>query len=323
MPIAPAIIQVPKPDKLVRTVKAKVEFLGWTKNGQLISITHGTVSEFPSGRSRPLRRSFVGTFDPNYRNSTNLRLNASRTRVTGGGFVLDLRTLVSTPLPRPALWVGDRLIQLGSTSYGKYRILNHKPPIPLAPGWFVLGLSPDLQLALACRKEPFDGDRTYLLRISPKTGRASVLSSYPMASDDHNWLCLPQRGGPKGQVVVHSINLAGDLATPYLAAAKLHPLRWPIAKSATVTTSTVEWIDRTTPWTIARQTLLFDRPTDPTYVDTLDLWNSKTGALEPTKSAPRLGPVSMDWPHRRIAYTVVTPQGTRIFIHPLSRHRFR
>ncbi len=256
-----------------------------------------------------------------------LLLNASRTFGIGRGFVVDLRNLSSRPIRRAAVWEGDLLVEIESSAWGKYRLVRGSRRVPVAPGWYVLGVSEDLRLALACRKAPFDGDKTYLLRLQRRTGHASVIAAYPNASDDHHWLNAVARNGPRGRVLVHSQFLPweGNATTPFLAESKLRPI---VLKSAAMAVdSSVEWVDSTTPWALVGRRLMVDG-SNGFDARTLDLWNPDSGATVRLAKAtdywtekegsrghgPTIGAYAVDWPSRQIAYVMGPPGSSRIVV---------
>jgi hypothetical protein len=322
-----------KVDRVLRNFREEVEYVVWTPRGTVVAITKSAVTELPSGRSRRLRRFSREIDDPIRRSEYRLLLNASRTKAIGKGFVLDLRTLTSSPLARAAAWEGDRLVEIDSPALGRYRMFRNGHLVSVAPGWFVLGISDDLRLALACRKDPFDGDTTSLLRLNARTGRASILASYKGASDDHQWLSWVQDNGPRGPLLIHAENLAADLTTPYLAGPALRPIdlrrpeKRPLPTSLTQTSATVEWINPATPWALVRRTVMLDQSAG-FDASTLDLWNSKSGAsvrlakvtaywkagTNQRGLGATIGAYALDWPSRRLAYVVASPENNRVLI---------
>ncbi len=253
----------------------------------------------------------------------SLIVNASRTRGIGPGFVLDFSTLKSYPLSCRATWMGDRLVPISSFGSGRFSLGKR----PIAKGWYVLGLSHRLDLALVCRKEPFDGDPTYLLRLNPNSRNSRVLAAYPNSSDDHNWLCSLQEHR-RSEILVHSLNLAGDFTQPYFAGAMLRPIVYPVPKSFTRTSLSVEWVSPTSTWMVVRQKLV----QEGLWIDTLDLWNPKSKrsirlakatmssrAEETTPKGQSLGPAAVDLRRHRITYILASSGVTQVVIHRLPR----
>lgn len=310
-------------------LKEQVESLVWTKRGTLVAVTGTKAVELSSGRSRPLRRYSGEIDDPIRRAPGRLLLDASCTRAIGTGFVLDLKTLASKPIEHAATWEGDRFVELSSPTLGHYSLRANGHRRPLAPGWFVLGVSRDLRLGLACRKDPEDGDTTYLLRLDTENGRPTVAATYPNTSDDHSWLSYVEELRPGGPTLINRHDLALDVTRDsYVVKPDLRPIGPPTPETMTQIGSLAEWIETRAGRVLLWRSFMLDGA-QGADVWTLDLLDPRTGAMkrlvkstdywtdrdESTRGdGPLLGAYAIDWPHRRLAYVIDTKTNHQVFI---------
>ncbi|RYG44886.1 hypothetical protein EON79_13915, partial [bacterium] len=253
LPYVALTLFAPLPEaRLVRSLNEPVKLLAWTPRGRLLFVTENEVSEWPSGRRQPLHRD---PDDPDtfvIGNWGRMAFDATGRRGRGHGFVVDLETLSSKPFSRSP-WKGDPDLDIAGA--GRIVMSRAGRRQAVAPGWYVLGVSDDGRLALATKKQPFDGDTTYLLKIDPRTGRGTVAAAYPNSSDDHTELSIVQGNGPKGRVFVHTDHLPSGITQPYFAGPTLRPIRIPTPKKVATLSSLLRWIDPQTPWAIAERRL--------------------------------------------------------------------
>lgn len=269
-----------QPGKLIRTLAEPALHLAWTPTGRLLTLTKTKVHEYPTNRTARLPQAPIV-----------FQINKAGTKAADTGFLLDLKTLTTTPLP-------------------------HQKP-PSLKGWFLLGTSPDRTYALATKREPFDGDTTYLLRTI-RDQKPKIVATYPDASDDHNWLNQVDPRSAAHPFILHKTNLAGDLTTPYLATPNLKEIKLPLARGTDQVDAYAQWIAPTSPWATVKRRLI-QRGAD---VYTLDLWNYRsrqTIRIAKTTEHP-LGPYAIDWAHQQVAYTVTERGTTKVFILQLRPH---
>ncbi|MEQ1934247.1 MAG: hypothetical protein ABL962_10285 [Fimbriimonadaceae bacterium] len=314
----------------------QVHGLVWTQGGRLIVVTGKQVFEPQTGRSRPLKSGKqIGAWEEDKQSvhsRLGLQVSPDGVRAIGQGYELDLRTLVSRPLDRPAIWIGNALTEV-SLELGKLTLLRKGRKTRVARGWYVIGLSRDGHYAMASKVEPFDGATTYLLGVNLQTGKVKSLKRYPKSSDDHVMLSQVERQPDGSLYVGHKIDVASGIPTPFWLKSSPVPIQLPVAKGVSDWTF-LTWLDKN--WLVAERHFFFENSRGGFDADALDLWRYRDGKLirlvkvtqnwpyddpqETRGRLPVLGAHAIDWVRGNVAYAVNKPGSGLVYVMkiPLS-----
>lgn len=259
----------------------------------------------------------------------SLSLNKARTRGIGDGFILDLKTLRSTPTWTPAFWNGSDAIGVHHGIEGGCIFTKGFQEMSLASGWRVISVSTDGQTAFA-RKN----DRMSLLRLTPGTWEATEVASYENTPNEYEYLDSASYNPSLGKWLVTAVFGPTGWKRSYLGAKTLTPIH-PGSRTETENICAMTWVSETSPWALAlRQTVSESKNGSKGYDRYyFKLWNARdlqivnlaertnywrATAPKARASAPVFSAPAIDWPARKFAYVVQTSKSSRIYLLPFS-----
>lgn len=324
------LLILPHPGRLLITVPRQIHEVGWTKGGHLLVCTASKVIEPHTERTRSLHRAdySMNADEDKYpiRGGVQLTFREDGKRAIGQGFVVDIGTLKSRPLLRPAFWIGNTLTQVDDQP-GDYGLIRNGRRTNVARGWNVLGLSEDGKYAMACKEPPFDDVTTYLLSVNRTTGKASVLRSYTKSSNDHVLLSKVARQPNGGRFLAHKIDVASGFHEPFWASSKLAPITFPMSKGV-YATAEHKWLDKD--WILVDRHFFFETSDGGFDADALELWRYRDQKLVRLVKIAQYWPSpdpgdlrghsavlaihALDWRRRKLAYGVNQPGKGQVYV---------